>query len=351
MTADTVFRFIRGEVTDVDVEDDSATVLVDDEKRFPADRVVLALGNFPPRQPPIANRSALYSKRYIRNPWDPGVLDAIARDDSVFLIGTGQTSVDQAIALRRRGHDGRIIALSRRGLLPMAHGTFAESYDAFVDEIRDTGTIRGIFGSVRRHLERAAALQIDRRAVIDSLRPDTQALWAGLAEDEKRRFLRHVFRYWEIIRSRIPPESEAVIDAMRATGQLDIVAGRLRDLVDNGTAMDVHYVPRGSDDCIVEPAAWVLNCVGPESDYGRIEQPLVGNLLQRGLIRPGPARLGIDALPSGAIVGRDGVESEYLYTLGSTMKGVLWEVLAVPEIRLQAEQLAHRLVDDGRTDS
>ncbi|MGB9275778.1 MAG: hypothetical protein WCC08_11140, partial [Terrimicrobiaceae bacterium] len=34
-----------------------------------------------------------------------------------------------------------------------------------------------------------------------------------------------------------------------------------------------------------------------------------------------------------------------LSTLGSSMKGVLWEVLAVPEIRVQAERLARLLLD------
>ena len=86
---------------------------------------------------------------------------------------------------------------------------------------------------------------IDRRTVIDSLRLDTQTIWLGLIEDEKRRFLRHLFRYWEIIRSRIPPESEAIVDATRASGTLDILAGRIRDLAESEATMEVHYVPRG----------------------------------------------------------------------------------------------------------
>jgi hypothetical protein len=45
---------------------------------FVADKAVLALGNFPPRHPHIENRSALESERYIRNPWDPGVLDCLS---------------------------------------------------------------------------------------------------------------------------------------------------------------------------------------------------------------------------------------------------------------------------------
>jgi uncharacterized NAD(P)/FAD-binding protein YdhS len=186
---------------------------------------------------------------------------------------------------------------------------------------------------------------LDRRAVIDSLRPDTQTIWAGLAEDEKRRFVRHLFRYWEVIRSRIPPESESVIDAMRASGQLVILAGRICNLVETDTAMEVHHVPAGMAGPEVEAAALVINCIGPASDYRGIDHPLVRNLISRGLIRPGPAHLGLDALPNGTILGHGGDPSDTLYALGSTMRGVLWEVLAVPEIRLQAERLAQLLLD------
>ena len=309
------------------------------------DKAVLALGNFPPRHPPIENRSTLESERYIRSPWDPGVLDCLSRRDTVFLIGTGQTTVDLAVALHRRAHEGRIIALSRRGLLPLAHRGF-DPYESFFQEIKDSKTILDTFSIVRKHLDRAEAMGIDKRAVIDSLRPDTQTIWLGLVEDEKRRFLRHLFRYWEIIRSRIPPESEAIIDAMRASGQLDVLAGRIHDLAESEGAMEVHYVPRGRTRPEVATAALVINCIGPESDYRRIDHPLVRNLMRRGLIRPGPAHLGVDALLNGAIIGQNGAASDILYTLGSTMKGIVWEVVAVPEIRVQAERLARRLLDD-----
>lgn len=85
--------------------------------------------------------------------------------------------------------------------------------------------------------------------------------------------------------------------------------------------------------------------MGPETDYARIDDALVKNLMRRGLIRPGPANVGIDALPNGAVIGRDGASSDVLYALGSPMKGVLWEVLAVPDIRVQAQRLAHLLLE------
>jgi uncharacterized NAD(P)/FAD-binding protein YdhS len=258
----TTFEHVRGEVTDIDTEGGGATIHVKDKGPIVVDKAVLALGNFPPRHPPIENRSALESERYIRNPWDPGVLDCLSQRDTVFLIGTGQTTVDLAMALHRRAHEGRIIALSRRGLLPLAHSGF-EPYESFFEEIKESKTI----------LDRAEFMGIDKRAVIDSLRPGTQTIWSGLVADEKRRFLRHLFRYWEIIRSRIPPESKAIIDTMCASGQLDVFAGRIRDLAESEAAMEVHYVPRGRTRQEVATAALVINCIGPESDYRKIDHP------------------------------------------------------------------------------
>jgi uncharacterized NAD(P)/FAD-binding protein YdhS len=344
----TTFEHVRGEVTDLDTDGGFARIHVADQGVLVADTAVLALGNFPPRHPPIENRGALGSDRYVGNPWSIAVLDPLSRHDTVFFIGTGQTTIDLAVALHRRGHEGRIVALSRRGLLPLVHRGF-DPYPSFYEEIERSNTILDILGIVRRHFDRARSVGNDERAVIDSLRPDTQAIWQSLAESEKRRFLRHLFRYWEIIRSRIPPESQAIVDSMRASGQLHLVTGRIRDLFETETALEVHYDDHGRG--VSEPAALVVNCMGPEMDYRLIDHPLVGNLTRRGLIRPGPTNLGIDALPDGTIVGRDGAASDLLYALGSTMRGVLWEVVAVPDIRVQAAQLARLLLDRRTRDT
>lgn len=337
-------EYVRGEVTDIELSGGGATIRLASGQTFDSAKAVLALGNFPPRHPPIKNRAALQSPRYARDPWAFGVLNALSPSDRVFIIGTGQTTVDLLLALESRAHRGPIVALSRRGIFPLAHGRW-ERYPSFYAEISASQRTREVFRSVRKHLARAQSLGIDPRAVIDSMRPDTQALWQSLPESEKRRFLRHGFRYWEIIRSRIPIGSEALLQRMRSSGRLRVIAGRIRDMADTASALEVCYTPHGGERDRVERADLVLNCIGPESDYERVDHPLAKNLLRRGLIRPGPARLGLDAQPNGAVVGRGGVVSEVLYTLGSPMKGVLWEVIAVPEIRVQAQQLARLLVE------
>ena len=338
------FEHLCEEITDIEVGQDGAILHAQGKAIFSVDKAVLALGNFPPRHPPVQDQRALSSWRYVRDPWAPGMLSSLGRDESVFLLGTGQTTVELIIALHRGGHKGRIFAVSRRGFLPLTHKGF-EPYPSFFDEIRDEKRLPDVFRTVRKHIERAEKLGVDVRSVIDSLRPDTQALWSGLPGDEKRRFLRHVFRYWEIIRSRIPPESEALLEGLRASGQLEVLSGRIRDLVESEAAMEVRYSPTGGTRDEIVQAALVINTIGPEPEYQKVDHPLVKNLMQRGLIRPGPAGLGLDAQPNGAVIGRDGTASRILYTLGSPMKGVLWEVIAAPEIRVQAEKLAGLLTE------
>lgn len=333
---------VHAEATDLEVLDDEATVHLEGGARLGADRVVLALGNFTPPDLPMSDPATRDSERYAGTPWDVSVLDRLGPRDPVLFIGTGQTMVDLALVLFDRRHEGTMTAISRRGLLPLAHSEGEASYPSFFAEIEGATSIRHVVATVREHVRLAEATSVDPRAVIDSMREDTQALWAGMPEVEKRRFMRHVFRYWERIRSRIPPRSERTIEKMRGHGQLRVIAGRVRDIVETGTGMEVRYTPRWGSGTRAEAAALVVSCVGPETDYRRIRAPLVRNLLRRGLIRPGLADIGMATDLDGAILDAEGVPSDVLFTLGSTMKGLVWEALAVPDIRAQAEALAER---------
>ena len=332
----------RAEVTDIVVTREGVRLTMAGGQ-VTADKAVLALGNFPPRPPRVSQARVRQAARYLGDPWRPQALDVIAPTDRVLLIGTGQTATDLVVTLARREHQGPIVALSRHGLLPLAHASL-RAYPSFLAELTGADRVVDLFGAVRRHLRRAAADGFDARAVIDSLRPGTQDLWMGLPEAEKEVFLRHLFRHWEVVRSRIPPQNDAVVTALRASGRLTIAVGRVTDLVPTPAALEVRH-ERDGETCTIR-ADVVIDCMGPEADYGRIEQPLVRNLLRHGLVRRGPAGLGIDALPDGTVLDRDGRPSRVLSTLGPPLRGVLWETIAVPEIRVQARRLAERLAGD-----
>jgi uncharacterized NAD(P)/FAD-binding protein YdhS len=85
--------------------------------------------------------------------------------------------------------------------------------------------------------------------------------------------------------------------------------------------------------------AAVVNCSGA-ARLPAAAPAVARDLLDAGLARPGPHRLGLDVDPDGRVVGADGSVHPRLWVLGPLRRGVLWETTAVPEIRTQARRLA-----------
>ena len=88
----------------------------------------------------------------------------------------------------------------------------------------------------------------------------------------------------------------------------------------------------------------VLSCTGPQADYRKLNDPLVQQLLARDFLAPDPLRMGASTTDDGMIRNQAGETINHLYTLGSTQKGRLYESIAVPELRVQAADLAAHLL-------
>jgi len=306
------------------------------------DAAVLALGHFPPRDPPVADRTFFASERYVSWAWSPTALAGLAPDADVLFVGAGLTAVDLALELAERRHVGRIHMLSRRGLFPQAHRPTAP-YPAFLDPAALPTRIAQIARHVRREVAVAKSVGHDWRAVVDALRPVTQRLWQGLPTVERRRFLRHVRPHWEVLRHRMAPEVAATIEHLRTDGRLVVHAGRLQGFREDRDGVAVTFRRRGDGEEVGLTVERVVNCTGPESDIRESHHPLVRDLSARGLIRPDPLGLGLDVAADGGLLDTGGASSSWLFTLGPLCKGRLWEVTAVPEIRVQAAALAARL--------
>ena len=233
--------------------------------------------------------------------------------------------------------------ISRRGLFPMMQKS-TDPYPSFYDELEGLRDIPSVLSIVRKHVRNAEEKGLDPRSVIDSLRPHTKAVWMNLLPEEKRRFLRHVFRYWERIRSRIPPASEETMIRLKESGQFRTLTGRITDIIPSDTGMELKYTERGTGEEKTVTADWVVNCIGPCQDYDKIDNKFIRNIVKRGLIHADPAHLGINALPEGRVLQKDGKPSDTIFTIGMTLKGIVWESIAAPEIRAEAELMAGYLV-------
>ena len=94
-----LFERIEGEAVDVKTDNNKLKVLMSNGNEFSADKLILALGNASPLNPELKNKDFLSGKRYIQNPWDKNIFRNISSDDTIFFIGTGQTTVDLAAGL------------------------------------------------------------------------------------------------------------------------------------------------------------------------------------------------------------------------------------------------------------
>jgi uncharacterized NAD(P)/FAD-binding protein YdhS len=70
---------------------------------------------------------------------------------------------------------------------------------------------------------------------------------------------------------------------------------------------------------------------------------LVQSLLRQGLARPGPLHLGLDVTDDCEVRNAAGQSSQQLYAVGPITRGVFWETIAVPDIRVQCDTLASRI--------
>lgn len=327
----------RLEIIAADVVDvENGLITLGDGRTIAADAVVLAIGNLPPPPPPGIDPAALPPATWWGDPWQPGVADGLGPDDAVAVIGTGLSMVDMVLLLEQSGFAGPILALSRRGLIPHAHAPGAPPEQP-LDRARDT-TASALVRAVRTRGD-----AIGWRQAIDELRPFTQAMWKAATPEERRRFTRHLRPWWDIHRHRIAPDIRARIDAMIARGQLRVAAGKIVAAQADGDAVRLSYRPRGSDEVETVRVARLINCTGPEGDLPRSNEPVLRSLLARGAIRPGPSGLGVDVSDDMRVMTRDGEASAALYAVGPLTRGVLWEIVAVPDIRVQVQALARCL--------
>lgn len=331
------FAILRDDVEDVITHDGGARVRMR-STTIDADVAVLAIGNLPPHTPVAISPNQLADGRYVADPWDPSALDGLTTEDTVLALGTGLTMIDIVLALDSRGFAGRIVALSRRGLVPRVHAPSPPLDEPLCERPRHTGS--QLVRAVRKR-----ARTIGWRRAVDELRPFTQDMWAAADPAARERFLRHLRPWWDVHRHRLAPEIDGRLAALQMTGQLVIHAGKLCQIEERGDVAIASWRPRGGDPSRNLPIQRIINCTGPLGDVSRTAEPLLRRLSARGTIRADSACLGIDVNPSAQTIDAEGNANPWLAAVGPMTRGAFWEIIAVPDIRFQTWTLSRRLTN------
>lgn len=329
-SSDGRLRIVTGEVATARERRDGVDIGLCGGESLAAQAAVLATGHRPPSESAGA---------YHGDPWHEPAVDGLAADASILLIGTSLTMIDVLVSLLERRHAGPIVALSRRGLVPHSHP--ARPIPSPEIDIRPffTGPLSQRAARFRSMVRNGTT---GWPGLMQLLRPHNNELWHGLDLDQRRRFLRHLRPWWDIHRHRVAPQVGEIVRSARARGQLTILAAKVEVGRITDRSVEVAITRRGTSAAERRTFDRVVDCRGPRNEVdGRL--PLHAQLVGDGLLRPDILGQGLDVALDEALIGRDGTPSRRLFALGPPTRGRYTEIVAIPDIRIQAADVASRL--------
>lgn len=252
------------------------------------------------------------------------------------IIGSGLSAIDAALHLARVSR-ASITLYSRHGLKPLAQAAGPSLSTPWTGP--PPATARAAVRAVRARILTAAAEGKDWRAVLNGLRPVTQAIWLGFSDRDRRRFMRHLKPYWDVNRHRMAARTALAIKQLEDDGRLAFRAATVGAAPDGSANVRM----RGSAGVNPLDADLVVECRGHRPDA---EAPLLRSLIDFGLAVPDAVGWGIAVTPSGRIIGRSREPAPGLFAIGPVGAGSLLELTASPEIAAQAWQAAAELSAD-----
>jgi uncharacterized NAD(P)/FAD-binding protein YdhS len=323
-------RLVHAEIVDIEPDAGGYVLHTAGGGTEPVAAVVLAIGNLPPRAA---------ENRLLRNdPWATTAAMRLRPDLPVLIMGTGLTMIDVTLSLREAGFAGPVIAVSRRGLTPLRHAP-SRPWPTPEFTAAERTSLAQLLARVRWDVRRAAARGVDWRGVIDSLRPITAELWRGLPPAERQRFLRHLRPYWDVHRHRCAQPVAEALEALRESGYLQTRRGRIVGMQFRGAEVEVAFKRRGAEEAETLIVQRVINATGLQSACDA-DSAVVRALCSRFLARFDPLQFGLDVSENLEVLAADGRVSRNMWALGPIVRGVFWECIAVPDIRVQAAQVA-----------
>lgn len=313
-------NLVGAEVVQLDDLGRQVSLQLSDGRELRADRAILATGHVVAPDAP-----------HLHNAW--GKMGPLDPDGDVLIIGSGLSMVDKVLTLLAQGHRGRIISLSRRGLMPRVHGPVTP---VTITDIPWGQPLSQYLRWLRQQIKNAK----DWRDVVDGLRPHVAQIWRRLPVHARARFLRHGATWWDVHRHRIPPQSQTVIQDAIQRGQLLVQRGSFISASQRADGQIIAQLGTGT-----VTVARIIDCRGIRRDAGKNASPLMAHLLASNQGRLDPLRIGLDVDPQCQLIGQDGQSSPRLLAVGPAARAGFWEITAVPDIRVQTAKLAKVLAE------
>ena len=313
-------------------QDQGFRVELEEETSLQVDRVAICTGHVP-GAPCLVAENAARHPQFIANPWTSGSLAAVSQSDSVLIVGTGLTMVDVVASLARENHQGPIVAISPRGLLPCDHGEFVDCPDLFEGATPKTALelLRLLRATVRRRDG-----ELDWQSIVDALRRPLPQIWPSLPPRERLRVVRKLLPYWEVHRFRAAPQGAAAVARLAAQRTLKVQRARVIALDEqDGSLVASLRLPGGQ---IVERTFdTVIICSGASRNFR--DNPLLDSLIGHGLGQVDDVNCGVRVDEFSRLHDACGTVQPDLFAFGPITRGTFGEMTGAPDILRQIERV------------
>lgn len=330
-------------VRDRAVAFENGAVITASGEGYQADEVVLAISHPPPALPGIL-KPLKDHPGVISNPWQAEVLASVAPDDRVAIIGTGLTMSDVVASLHRQGHQGAIVAFSRRGQLPRDNLSGPFNPRALDYSQPQAVSVRGWLRRIRQEVALAAEQGLPWQLVLDDIRANGQRLWQQLSLPEQQRFLRHLRPWWDVHRYRIAPQISALLQQLQTAGQLRVEAARLTAVRAQDNTLQLTLQPRGNKAAELLTVDKIIVTTGPAHAGLLNDGGLLSQLAAQGVIQADPLALGIWVNAESQTLNTQGTANPHLWVSGPAARGRFGELMGLPQVAEHAERVAELLL-------
>ncbi len=253
---------------------------------------------------------------YIHNPWpSTNFTTRIAHDKDVVIIGSRLTAIDVALALKRNGHEGKMLMVSRNGQLPKVLGPVVpyerkfltiETLNEFTLHGLKSLTIEQLLDLFWKELSVALGREVDKsilypdknqrellekeiveakkqprnwQCLLMSLYPIVPDIWKTLDIRSKEAFLKDYYSPFLTHLAAFPIINAEKILALLKSGQLEIKSGVKGLVYDENSKNYFCYTNSG----IIKTDS-IINATGPGYFGIKQESSLFSSLEQKGLI-------------------------------------------------------------------
>ncbi len=289
---------LRDRAVDVVKVDAGYRLVLENAPPLIARTVILAAGHEQPEIPRPFVGDVSNHEAFLASPWDSARIEAIPPDARVLVLGVAQTGSEVIAGLLRRGHRGPITALSRRGLRPAPRPVGAAPLDtSLYDRInRPESLFKAQHGEITSVVDILRQLRINVRAAQETgatwaepfgiLRDSLWQIWPALSIGEKRRFMRHLRRWYNAHRFQLSPQVEECLRGDEKIDRKVFRAGSVCTAEIRDTVIAVSFRARGSSDISTGEFDAIVNCTGIALDPTRSTNRFLTRLVDSGLAIP-----------------------------------------------------------------